>query len=271
MELSFFDQLQYSIFRSFLGRYVYKYMLYKECDLPDIVFKDEELTITGTSYGDNNYSYLLTIGDTTLLIDPGHSHPYSELQDVIVLLTHTHWDHSAGLYDLDIQECYSYGNIGTRLIPEQVMVFGNVTITVKPISTHTVCSVVFEMRYKDKLLLFTGDTLFNCGTGKFFEGHAEPLLQYISELKTMNNHHKQAWIFPGHDYLMDNALWCKELDVDVPQMSIPFTLASQCLYSPFFNVDAHRTTLQDKYGLIIDELDGLNKLRKWKNEFSPGL
>eukprot|EP00835_Amoeboradix_gromovi_P006979 NODE_972_length_2665_cov_0.349961.p1 type:complete len:270 gc:universal NODE_972_length_2665_cov_0.349961:1795-986(-) len=269
MQLSFFDSVQYSIFRSSIGRLIYKYVLQRKCELPNLKYQHSGLKISGISYGDNNYSYMIEHGNECVIIDPGISLEYKSTGNTVILLTHTHWDHCAGIYEMNGVNVYSHGEIGThRLTDREIVKFGQLEFTTRWIPTHTKCSVIYELRYEEKLHIFTGDSLFNCGTGKFFEGSPEPLIKYIEQLKQYD---KESLIWPGHDYFSVNREWCKELNVIVPDLIVPFTIKSQIDYSPFFVPEAYEEKLSAKYGKIKDKTDSVLMLRKWKDEFSPGL
>ena len=267
-EFGFMDTLKYKAFRSPIGKYIFKYTMSGDSDLDEIHFKteDEMLKITGLPFGDNNYTYIIEHEQTTIIIDPGRA---IKRDNSFVLLTHCHWDHCSGLDDMKVLDSYSFGDIGTKIKDGQILTFGKLDFKVHCVNTHSICSVVYELAYDDELHIFTGDSLFNCGTGKFFEGKVDSLYSYINLLKTYNS--KKSWLWPGHDYLQTNRDWCKELDKEVPRMTIPFTIESQILYSPFFDVAKVKAKLVEKYGDFVDEQDGVVLLRKWKDEFDPSL
>lgn len=61
--------------------------------------------------------------------------------------------------------------------------------------------------------LFTGDTVFIGGCGKFFQGTAEEMARNISWIKTLPPDTK---IFCGHDYLEGNIKFAKGIEPENP-------------------------------------------------------
>lgn len=49
--------------------------------------------------------------------------------------------------------------------------------------------------------LFTGDTLFLCGCGRFFEGTPEQMLMAMDKIASLSN---ETLIYPGHEYTLQN-------------------------------------------------------------------
>jgi hydroxyacylglutathione hydrolase len=52
--------------------------------------------------------------------------------------------------------------------------------------------------------VFTGDTHFVAGCGKFFEGDGKMMLQNMDELGELP---KDTFVFPGHEYTKGNLEW----------------------------------------------------------------
>ncbi|KAJ3276850.1 hypothetical protein HDV01_002905 [Terramyces sp. JEL0728] len=75
-------------------------------------------------------------------------------------------------------------------------------------------------------LLFTGDTLFLGGCGKFFEGNATDMYQVVHKL------HKilatNTYIFPGHEYTFDNLAFAKLLDPSSVAIELAYNHARDC-------------------------------------------
>ncbi|ETW57547.1 hypothetical protein PFUGPA_00451 [Plasmodium falciparum Palo Alto/Uganda] len=55
--------------------------------------------------------------------------------------------------------------------------------------------------HKYKPILFTGDTLFIAGCGRFFEGSAKDMFKNIEKVKNMR---KETLIYCGHEYTLNN-------------------------------------------------------------------
>lgn len=54
----------------------------------------------------------------------------------------------------------------------------------------------------DQKVVFTGDTLFHAGCGKFFEGNAEEMNTALN--KTLAALPNDTKVFPGHEYTKSN-------------------------------------------------------------------
>lgn len=61
--------------------------------------------------------------------------------------------------------------------------------------------------------LFTGDTIFIGGCGKFFQGTAEQMARNIAWVKTLP---PDTHIFCGHDYLESNIKFAKGIEPENP-------------------------------------------------------
>eukprot|EP00834_Sanchytrium_tribonematis_P000381 NODE_7_length_67686_cov_1.621421.p27 type:complete len:258 gc:universal NODE_7_length_67686_cov_1.621421:60713-59940(-) len=257
MELSLWDKIQYSAFRSSFGRTIFKQFLYSEKD-ERLHYESNGLTISGIYHSDNNLTYILTCGSTTVVIDPGFA---VSIKDPIVLLTHTHWDHCAGVKDMNFIKLYSFGDMGEKYDVNNTLKFGDLDFKIVPVSTHTPCSVVIELRYMDELHIFTGDSIFSLGTGKFFEGSVESLSDYIEKMKA--SYPKKALLWPGHDYFEVNRKWCESLGDKIPDLNIPFTVESQIIHSPFFNPQKYFPNSTINEAIVL--------LRESKNVMDGGL
>jgi hydroxyacylglutathione hydrolase len=141
----------------------------------------------------DNYCYLVYSEKNryqTLLIDCGHADTVKDfaskegLTIVSVLTTHHHWDHAGGNEDLQklIPNLKVYGETNVKALThhlqggEQFNV-GSLKITAHVTPYHTkghICyEIIDEEKSNEPSSLFTGDTLFLAGCGKFFEGTAE--------------------------------------------------------------------------------------------------
>jgi len=141
----------------------------------------------------DNYSYLIRTPDGCLVVDPSESAPVEVRADSApikaVLLTHHHFDHSGGAKGLTTRQGHVY--IGRRDASRPAIqdISGVVAVdeestfeivpscTVRAIDTpcHTrgsVCYLVHASNTTEPSFLFTGDTLFAGGCGRFFEVRA---------------------------------------------------------------------------------------------------
>jgi len=138
--------------------------------------------------------YVLKLNNKNILIDTSTKENEQELLEDLeklklkpdninfIILTHSHWDHTGNL-DL-FPNAKIINNKNLEQLPEEL----------KPIKTpgHTQDSLCFL--YKD--ILFSGDTIFNEGTGRTdLEGGNEKQIQEsIKKIKTL----KYNILCPGH-------------------------------------------------------------------------
>jgi hydroxyacylglutathione hydrolase len=58
-------------------------------------------------------------------------------------------------------------------------------------------------------VVFTGDTLFIAGTGRFFEGNGADMHEALSYLRTLPD---DTVVYNGHEYTSDNLAFAKHVD-----------------------------------------------------------
>lgn len=77
-------------------------------------------------------------------------------------------------------------------------------IAVKGLYTpcHTQDSICWFLQDGDQRVVFTGDTLFHAGCGKFFEGNAQEMETALN--KTLAALPDDTKVFPGHEYTKSN-------------------------------------------------------------------
>ena len=103
----------------------------------------------------------------------------------------------------------------------------------------------------DHNILFSGDTLFNVGCGRMFEGTPEGYWESLSKIKALPGETK---IYCGHEYTLSNINFALSIDPnnqDLIKLSewaahrekehrptIPTTLSEQLLSNPFLRCDS---------------------------------
>jgi glyoxylase-like metal-dependent hydrolase (beta-lactamase superfamily II) len=150
---------------------------------------DNEITVLPIALLGDNYSYLLlhSASKTAALVDPADPAPvletlkqYPDYKLHTILTTHKHWDHAGGNLEMKAKfpSLQIVGGVGDEVAGATVELEtgGEVSISspsfkarVFSCPCHTRGHVVYLVGTK---LLFTGDTLFSGGCGKFFEGNA---------------------------------------------------------------------------------------------------
>ena len=234
----------------------------------------------------DNYTYLLVDDSTSraAVIDPGSAKPIlkalatENLTLTHILLTHHHYDHSGGVGEL--KKFYPKAQIfihkddatrlpvtaDRRLQEGETIDFGTISIKVFHLPCHTRGHVAFLVGDA----LFTGDTLFTAGCGKFFEGTATEMLENLKRLKTLP---EITNIYCGHEYTMENLEYAHQADPanqtiierrqrarqkhaeDIPL--VPATLALELASNPFLRLAD--INLQQQLS-TTNELDTLMRL-----------
>ncbi|KAG0656596.1 Cytoplasmic glyoxalase II [Monosporozyma unispora] len=259
--------------------------------------------------GGVNYSYLLSTQDNRIswLIDPAESDEVEEALEsteldtvTTVANTHHHYDHSEG--NLDMKKILSGKKIeivagskvspGATIIPNHLDKFQlGSDIEIKCIRTpcHTQDSICYYVKDKttNEQAVFTGDTLFTAGCGRFFEGDGnemnialnETLLKGIDGIKNAKN----VMVYPGHEYTKDNVkfvrkyvytkigenpaldqleAFCEEHEMTTGR----FTLEDELQFNPFMRLDDPlvRSAVKDENSNKI-HAEVMTKLREMKN------
>lgn len=81
------------------------------------------------------------------------------------------------------------------------------SIAIKALYTpcHTQDSICWLLQDGDQRAVFTGDTLFHAGCGKFFEGTAEEMDRALN--RTLAALPDDTVVYPGHEYTRSNLLF----------------------------------------------------------------
>eukprot|EP00375_Theileria_parva_P003138 XP_765819.1 hydroxyacyl glutathione hydrolase [Theileria parva strain Muguga] len=243
----------------------------------------------------DNYSYILKdpASSNALCVDPVE---YEKVYNVskennltlkLALCTHKHWDHSGGNNGIkklvpDIQVVgSSYEDTPGVTLPvkhQQTIPFGSLVIECLKASCHTMGHIMYYIYHPTnpnlQPLLFSGDTLFVCGCGRFFEGNAKSMLEIVKSVKSLPEH---TLLYCGHEYTLKNLQfaytvdpsdvvlrkldWAKEtISKGLP--TVPSTLQEEKLYNPFLRVEELMKSLNEN-----SEESTMNKLRSLKDKF----
>ncbi|KJR83792.1 hydroxyacylglutathione hydrolase [Sporothrix schenckii 1099-18] len=180
----------------------------------------------------DNYAYLVVddASKDAVIIDPAHPEEVAPvLQKAIdagkinltaIVNTHqviqanrdSHWDHAGGntkLRDLlKLPELPIIGGKDCQAVT-QTPANGNgfklgKAIAVQGLYTpcHTQDSICWYLQEGDKRAVFTGDTLFHGGCGRFFEGSAAEMHKALNE--TLASLPDDTTVYPGHEYTKAN-------------------------------------------------------------------
>ncbi|OQR92146.1 hydroxyacylglutathione hydrolase, mitochondrial-like isoform X2, partial [Thraustotheca clavata] len=238
----------------------------------------------------DNYAYLLIdqATATAAAIDP------VEPQKVLaaaqehgvsishVLTTHCHADHDGGNFAmrslLPTVEIIGGKNDNVKAVTREVdhddeIAVGELKVRVLSTPCHTPGHVLYLCDGK----LFTGDTLFVAGCGRFFSGTADqmhfalntvvaglpPATEiYCGHEYTVNNLAFAADVEPENELIKKKQAWANEV-----KTTIPSTVASELETNPFMRV--HVAQVQ-QFTKSTDPVEVMARLREFKNSFGLG-
>lgn len=247
---------------------------------------------------EDNYAYLIVDEPTkeAAVVDPVEPEKVLEVAkqngaDVkMVLTTHHHWDHAGG-------------NEKIRQLVPGIKVYGGSIDNVKGctnkvdngdkislgaevdiLSLHTPCHTKGHISYyvtdkeEETPAVFTGDTLFIAGCGKFFEGTAEQM--YQSLCVTLGSLPKPTRVYCGHEYTVKNLQFALTVEPENTKIAeklswaqnqrkaglptIPSTIAEELETNPFMRVDVPE--VQRKVG-CSSPVEALREIRKLKDNW----
>ncbi|KAK4836684.1 hypothetical protein QYF36_026288 [Acer negundo] len=247
---------------------------------------------------EDNYSYLIIDESTkeAAIVDPVEPEKVLEAAKQhgvdlkIILTTHHHWDHAGGNEKMkemvpgikvyggsldNVKGCTDKVENG-----DKISLGANVNI----LSLHTPCHTKGHISYyvtgKDgeDTAVFTGDTLFIAGCGKFFEGTAEQM--YQSLCVTLSSLPKPTQVYCGHEYTVKNLQFALTVEPDNTKIqqklswaqqqrqaglpTIPSTIEEEMETNPFIRVDLPE--LQKLVG-FHDPIEALREIRRRKDNW----
>jgi len=243
----------------------------------------------------DNYIWLVSTNEGSIVIDPGESKSIQKLIDNKtidlkgILITHHHYDHTNGLSELvKKNELEVYGpvnnidGINHRLNDKDKISIIGIDFDVISIPGHTLDHIGFYSANASNPILFCGDTLFAGGCGRIFEGTYEQMfnaLKKITKLPTNTN------IYCGHEYTLSNLKFALEADDTNKELieefkkvenkinsnipSLPTTLDKELKVNPFLRCDNIniQNKIIEKFKVSNSELEVFTALRKWKDNF----
>ncbi|KAI9094880.1 beta-lactamase-like protein [Phlyctochytrium arcticum] len=248
----------------------------------------------------DNYSYILVDEATkqAAVVDPvspskvlaALKETGAELRGIIT--THHHADHAGGnkellslMKDHDLTVWGGDDRIPGLTHPVQngeVFSLGRLKIKALETKCHTQGSVSFyvvDPETQEKAV-FTGDTMFIAGCGRFFEGDAHQMHHSLIEvLGTLPGDTK---VYCGHEYTKSNLRFAQSLDPsyapvlqklqwceDHPQ-SVPSTIADELSFNPFMRLGdpaiRRKVGVPDNGGRDVS-VEVMARLRALKDQF----
>ncbi|TPX62043.1 hydroxyacylglutathione hydrolase [Spizellomyces sp. 'palustris'] len=243
----------------------------------------------------DNYAYVLVDEDSneSAVVDPVEPHKVLPVigQKGInlngILTTHHHHDHAGGNTKL-LQEKPNVTVWGGddripqlthRVKDEEVFRIGRLEVTALYTVCHTRGSVsyyVVDPSTNDKAV-FTGDTLFIGGCGRFFEGDAKQM--YNSLHNVLGRLPKDTKVYCGHEYtksnlrfaahvepknaaVKDKLAWC-----ETHACTVPSTIGDEFEYNPFMRLNSPEIRKAVGLDTQADPIEVLARLRAMKDNF----
>ncbi|KAL4887371.1 beta-lactamase-like protein [Aspergillus karnatakaensis] len=239
----------------------------------------------------NNYAYLVTDEPTkqSVIIDPANPPevvPELEAQSkagkinlTAIVNTHHHWDHAGG--NEEVLKSFKVPIIGgkdcksvtkTPAHGEVFKIGERISVTALHTPCHTQDSICYFMQDGDEKVVFTGDTLFIGGCGRFFEGTAPEMHKALNE--TLASLPDDTKVYPGHEYTKTNVKFCLAVSQSEPikkleafananqQTQGKFTIGDEKLHNVFMRVNDPE--VQKKTGKT-DPVEVMAALREMKN------
>ena len=240
----------------------------------------------------DNYIWLVTTNEGSIVIDPGES---TNLINFInknnhkleaIFITHHHFDHTAGVPELKNKVSGSiYGPKNSyELIKEEVTQEDTVSslgikFEVIEVPGHTLDHIAFYSKQNN--ILFCGDTLFAGGCGRVFEGTYDQMFESLNKLKQLP---ENTQIYCGHEYTKSNLLFSIKVEPENNDLmirgteidnliikngsSLPSLIELEKKTNPFLRCDVLSDNIQlmKKFGLDNpSEKEIFKHIREWKD------
>ena len=243
----------------------------------------------------DNYIWLVTTNEGSIVIDPGESSKTIELlkkRDLnlkAILITHHHFDHTGGIDEVKLfSSAKVYGpkndisSIDVRVEVGQALSLIGIDFEIIELPGHTLDHIAFYTNNNGNPLLFCGDTLFAGGCGRVFEGTFEQMHESLMKLKSLPANTK---VYSGHEYTTANLSFAKEVEPlnkniisrynevlklrkeGIPTLST--TIEIELRTNPFFRCDVEeiQDSLLKKFNIERNEQEIFKALREWKDNF----
>lgn len=197
-----------------------------------------KLKISTISAPGDNFIYLAEYEPgKAFVVDPGQSAPVGhELQRrdlalAMILVTHHHYDHIAGVSDLRKRwPCKVIGpdtrvptlDIVAEETPEIAIGKRKIEVMVTPGHTATGLSYYIPpLTESEAGMVFTGDTMFIGGCGRVMENDMETMYRSLKSIAALPD---ETLLYPGHDYTEENYRFA--LTVDAKNEAVQNQLAN---------------------------------------------
>lgn len=244
---------------------------------------------------DNYIWVLINPENKAIIVDPGDSSPiqhFIKKNNLIIsaiFITHHHWDHTDGLYNLSKMyptvPIYGSEESPNPFITQKVN--EEMAINIKDLPECRVIAVpghtLDHTAYLIEGMLFSGDTLFAGGCGRVFEGTFAMIFHSLTKLAQLP---EQTLLYCGHEYTLKNLRFAEMVEpsnqiikdkikrVQKLQMinspSLPSTIEDELQTNPFLRCKNKEVIASaEKYAghALRDEVEVFTALRKWKDGY----
>nr|CEL66543.1 TPA: hydroxyacylglutathione hydrolase, putative [Neospora caninum Liverpool] len=246
----------------------------------------------------DNYAYLLIDRATkqAACVDPAEPRKVvaaakkAGVDLKMCLCTHKHLDHSGGNEELSAThpeiEIVGSGYEQTPGVQKTVrdgdsLSLGSLQIRVLHAPCHTGGHVLYFVTSPQQPhlapIIFTGDTLFVGGCGRFFEGSAGQMCHAL--LDVIRPLPKETRVYCGHEYTKSNLEFALRVEPDNTDLqekyrwtveqrnanrpTIPSTVEQETRFNPFMRVEER--TVQEAMHSVGDKVETMQRLRDMKN------
>ncbi|XP_032789380.1 hydroxyacylglutathione hydrolase, mitochondrial isoform X2 [Daphnia magna] len=249
----------------------------------------------------DNYMYLLIdeSSNEAAVVDPVNPSKVIEMANqenvklTTVLTTHHHWDHAGGNEELVklVPGLAVYGGddrigaLNKKVSHGDKLQVGNLEIQCLFTPCHTsghICYYLPPSSVNGQAAVFTGDTLFQGGCGRFFEGTADQM--YHALIDVLGGLPDDTRVYCGHEYSLQNLAfglhvepnnesvvkrisWAKEQRAK-SEPTVPSLLSEEKLFNPFMRVN--ELTVQ-RHAKQNDPIETMKILRTEKDSFKANI
>jgi hydroxyacylglutathione hydrolase len=204
-----------------------------------------------------------------------------------VLTTHHHWDHAGGNNDLVkkvpglkvVGGDDRIGSLNHKVGHGDQLKVGSLTIKCLATPCHTTGHICYVIESGDEpAAVFTGDTLFVAGCGKFFEGTPDQM--YSALIEKLSALPGETRVYCGHEYAIQNLKFAVHVEPDNEDLkakvewtkearakgnpSVPSTIADEKKYNPFMRVNEPSVRMHANQ---TDGVSTMGALRQEKDNF----
>lgn len=248
----------------------------------------------------DNFSYLIHDKSINVaaVVDPAQPRKLIGIADSLnaklttALITHHHWDHAGGNDELaalvpgieivgSAYESAEAVNVRMETGTTRSIRESQLSYTALRTPCHTMGHLCFYFE-TEQPVVFSGDTLFVAGCGKFFEGDAADMEASLNkELAALPD---ETLVFCGHEYTVTNLSFARSIDptnarveeklqwakeqVANGRHTVPSSIGDEKISNPFMRTA--RPELASALGLTNpSSIEVMKALRERKNAFRP--